>query len=228
MLAKAGPLESRNLGAQVAQRLREMILWHHLPDGARLLEESLAAEFEVSRGPIRDALGQLEREGLLRVSKRGAYVMALTSADIGHLFDLRKALELLAITGITGRASEEDLTQMAAAVEQMRQAARRDDHDAFARADAAFHSLVVDRSSNRRLSDVWHQYEPILVTILQANVAQDEKLAASADDHQLLLDMIRSGDQRVVAEASDHVDRARDRMIISYERFLSTRARHPA
>lgn len=221
-------IKSANLGAHVAQRLREMILWRHLPDGARLLEEDLAARFELSRGPIRDAFRQLAREGLVRTAKRGVCVAALTAEDIGHLYDLRKALELLAITEAVRSGPEQQPTTMAEAVAQMRDAARRDDHAAFGRADVAFHSAIFTMSSNRRLSDVWHQYEPIIVTILEANVGQDENLRRSADDHQLLLDLITSADERALAEASDHIDRARDRMVTSYERFLSDRPRTPA
>lgn len=228
MVLTTGSIESANLGAHVAQRLREMILWRHLPDGARLLEEDLAARFELSRGPIRDAFRQLAREGLVRTTKRGVYVAALTAKDIGHLYDLRKALELLAVTEAVRSGPEQQPTTMAEAVAQMRDAARRDDHAAFARADVAFHSATFTMSSNRRLSDVWHQYEPIIVTILEANVGQDENLRRSADDHQLLLELITLADERALAEASDHIDRARDRMITSYERFLSDRPRTPA
>lgn len=210
-----------NLGAQVAQRLREMILRRDLQDGMRLLEENLAGEFGVSRGPIRDALRQLEREGLVTVRNRRVYVTGLSSQDIRQLYDLRKALELLAIDEAVRLGTAEQFTQMAELVDRMRTAAVANDHGAFADADVAFHEQLFTISANHRLSDVWHQYLPILATILQSAVGQEEQLHNSAQAHGTLLEMIVSGDDAVAAEASDHIDRARDRMISAYERLSS-------
>lgn len=212
-------LQSVNLGAQVAQRLREMILRRDLPDGMRLVEEELAGRFDVSRGPIRDALKQLEREGLVAVRKRAAYVVGLTTEDIGHLYDLRKALELLAVDSVVRHATDEQFSQMHACVERMREAAVDDDHPAFADADVDFHGLLFTISGNRRLADVWHQYMPILATILQSAVGQEERLHTSAEDHARLLGMLRAADDGVPAEVGDHIDRARARMITAYERL---------
>jgi GntR family transcriptional regulator of gluconate operon len=212
-------LHSVNLGAQVAQRLREMILRRDLPDGMRLVEEELAGRFDVSRGPIRDALKQLEREGLVAVRKRAAYVVALTAEDIGHLYDLRKALELLAVESVTRNATDEQFAQMQSCVERMREAAVVDDHAAFADADVDFHGLLFSTSGNRRLADVWYQYMPILATILQSAVGQEERLHKSAEDHHSLLGMLRARDEAVAAEVGDHIDRARERMIAAYERL---------
>ncbi|SEB64454.1 regulatory protein, gntR family [Paramicrobacterium humi] len=216
-------IERANLGSQVAQRLRGMILRRDLPDGMRLVEEELASRFEVSRGPIRDALKQLEREGLVALQKRAAYVIGLTVEDIAHLYDLRKALELLAVESVVRHATDDQFAQMQECVERMREAAIADDHSAFADADVDFHDLLFTISRNRRVADVWHQYMPILVTILQSAVGHDERLHQSAEDHNSLLAMLRSGDERVAAETGDHIDRARDRMIAAYER-LSTPA----
>ncbi|WP_148040112.1 GntR family transcriptional regulator [Cryobacterium tepidiphilum] len=212
-------IQSVNLGAQVAQRLREMILRRDLPDGMRLVEEELAGRFDVSRGPIRDALKQLEREGLVAVRKRAAYVVGLTAEDIGHLYDLRKALELLAVKAVVVHATDQQFAEMQGCVERMREAAVIDDHPGFADADVDFHGLLFTISGNRRLADVWHQYMPILATILQSAVGQEERLHKSAEDHNSLLGMLRAADDRVADEVSDHIDRARERMIAAYERL---------
>jgi len=211
------------LGAQVAQRLRAMILRRDLQDGMRLLEEDLATQFDVSRGPIRDALKQLEREGLVTVRKKAACVAALSSEDIRDLYELRKALELLALNEGVRRAAEGQFAQMHTCVDHMREAAQADDYAAFAAADVAFQGFLVSLSTNRRLSDVWHQYVPILATILESAVGQEDHLHTSAEDHHTLLEMISSSDDRAVGEVSDHIDRARDRMIKTYERLSTTK-----
>lgn len=222
MVSAIASVHSVNLGDQVAQRLREMILRRDLQNGMRLLEENLASQFEVSRGPIRDAFRQLEREGLVRTRNRGVYVVSLTAEDIGHLYDLRKALELLAITGAMSRATQQQREELANCVEKMRAAAVVDDHEAFAVADVSFHGLLFTSSGNRRLSDVWRQYMPILATILQSTVGQEEHLHNSAEAHNTLLEMINSSSDGVLAEASAHIDRARDRMVKAYENLSDT------
>lgn len=221
MVSLQSSIQSMNLGVQVAQRLREMILRRDLQDGMRLLEENLAGEFAVSRGPIRDALRQLEREGLVTVRNRGVYVVGLSSQDIRHLYDLRKALELLAIEEAVRVGTPEQFAQMSDLVQRMRAAAVTNDHGAFADADVAFHEKLFTISANHRLADVWHQYLPILATILQSAVGQEEQLHNSAEAHARLLEMIVSADDGVTAEASEHIDRARDRMIAAYERLSS-------
>ena len=213
-----------NLGALVAQRLREMILRRTLRDGERLLEENLAAQFSVSRGPIRDAFKQLEREGLARGRGRGVYVVGLSSEGIRDLYDLRKVLELLAISETADRASAEQFAQLHACVAQMRRAAREDDHETFADADVAFHGLLFSISANHWLADVWNQYLPILATILQSAVGQEVQLHQSAEDHNTLLELIQAGGDRAADEASDHIDRSRDRTIAAYERLSAREA----
>lgn len=224
MVSAITSIRSINLGTQVAQRLREMILRRELHDGMRLLEEDLAGQFDVSRGPIRDALRQLESEGLVRMRAHGVYVVGLTVEEIGHLYDLRKALELLAISDAVLTATKEQFAEMHDCVEQMREAAKIGDHKTFADADVAFHGLLFTISKNRRLSDVWHQYVPILTTILQSAVRQEEHLHNSAEDHNTLLEMIKSADHGVIDEASAHIDRARERMIRAYENLSDVEA----
>lgn len=221
MVSVAAPVQSANLGTQVAQRLRRMILRRDLKDGTRLVEENLAAQFGVSRGPIRDALAQLEREGLVRVHRRGVYVTGLSPEAIGQLYDVRKALELLAISEASSRATQEQFGAMRACVDRMRAAAQDDDHAAFADADVDFHGLLFTLSPNRWLRDVWNQYLPILATILQSAVGQDQHLHNSAEDHHELLQLITSRDPGLAHEASEHIDRSRERMILAYRRLIA-------
>lgn len=214
------PIRPSHLGEQVAERLRSMILHHQLEHGARLVEESLAKRFDVSRGPIRDAFRQLEREGLLESRRRGIFVVGMSSDDIADLYDLREALEVLAIKRAFVRATDRDLESGSAVLDELRDAAERNDSAAFAEVDMRFHAQIFRFSRNHRLTSVWKQYEPVFSTIMQSAVEADTELVASADDHDRLWQMIKDRDPAALEEASAHIERARDRMIATYERQI--------
>lgn len=224
MVSSIASIRNVNLGAQVAQALREMILDRDLPTGTRLLEENLAEQFDVSRGPIRDAFRQLEREGLVQTRKRGVFVVGLNSGDIADLYALREALEQLAIKQVMNRATQDQFVEVLHCVEQMRAAAGADDHKAFADADVRFHGLLFTISGNRRLRDVWHQYLPILAALLQSAVGQDMELEQSAEDHAKLLRMIRSSDSGVGDEFSAHIRGSRERLIRAQDQLSELHA----
>ena len=83
-----------NTGTAVADQLRDAINSGRWPPGAALRQEELASEFQVSRIPVRDALGVLQAEGLVRIEpNRGAFVTAFTPKGIDEIFDLRVLLE---------------------------------------------------------------------------------------------------------------------------------------
>ena len=84
----------RSLSDEIIVRLRDAILTGAFPQGERLREENLAASLKVSRGPIREALSKLEREGLVVLNpNRGATVTMITRKDLDEIFSLRLSLE---------------------------------------------------------------------------------------------------------------------------------------
>jgi GntR family transcriptional regulator of gluconate operon len=199
-----------------------MILRREFPHGDRLVEESIASQFGVSRGPVRDAFRQLESEGLVQTRRRGIYVVGLTVEDIVDLYELREALEILAIKRTMARATTEQFELGFQQIERMRQAAKQDDHRAFADADMIFHGLVFDASGNHRLLKVWKQYEPVLTAILREAVEIDTHLVNSAEDHQALWQMISTKDPHALEEGSAHIGRARERMVHAFQRLSTT------
>lgn len=218
------PVREAALGEQVAQHLREMIIRRDIAPGTHLVEDSFAAEFGVSRGPMRDAFRVLGAEGLVESRRRGIYVRGLTLDDIEDLYSLREAIESLAVRLAMTRSGDTDWKQIRQLIDQMRAAADRDDHGAFAEADIRYHSLIYDVARHHRLSDVWKQYVPIFTTLLQVTVAGEEDLHVSAEDHQFLLSLMESGKtEEAVAEISSHLHRAQSRMIDAYRKAIASK-----
>ena len=82
-----GLLDKTTISIQVAQELRRRILAGHYPQGVKLQQEQIAAELGVSRSPVREALGQLEAEGLVVLTpQKGAQVSPISRAEIAELF----------------------------------------------------------------------------------------------------------------------------------------------
>src|SRR5438128_12486739 len=103
-----GRLENLTLWQRVYAHLREEILANRLTAGTELQETALAAELGVSRGPVREAIGRLAAEGLVVVRpRRGAVVRSLTKDEFIEAYEVREALEILAVRLATPRLTNE-------------------------------------------------------------------------------------------------------------------------
>lgn len=204
-----------SLGAQVARVLRQRIVRGELAPGARITEEALAEEFDVSRGPIRDALTQLSFEKLVEVQRpRGVHIVGLSPDDVEQLYSLRGALEQLALSRAMRVEDAARWAPMAAAVGRMGQAADDGDHAAFVAADLEFHSQIYALADHPRLEGAWNQYLPTFTALLDVTINHDDDLHESSGDHMKLLDVMRTGEPaRAAAVLASHLDGARDRML---------------
>ncbi|GAA5195804.1 GntR family transcriptional regulator [Microbacterium jejuense] len=207
------PTRAPALGEQVAAAMRDQIVRHHLSPGTHLVEDALAEEYDVSRGPVRDALRQLESQGLVESRRRGYFVVGLSESDINDLYELRESIELVAVARAVERATPEQLKAGREIVKEMISCADRAAADEFAESDMRFHALLYRMGGNRRLQDVWEAYEPVFASLIQLTVEEDVDLHPSANDHGLLLDLIEQGDAASLqAELRTHLDGARARM----------------
>ncbi|WP_172122653.1 MULTISPECIES: GntR family transcriptional regulator [unclassified Devosia] len=209
------------LGSQVASALREAIAAGQYARGERLIEADLAEAYGVSRGPIRDAFRILQLEGLVESQQRGVTVIGIDQDAISELYSLRGALEGLAVRLAVRRGPQEGFSELRRYVDGMQAAADVDDAAAFAHADIAFHNAICLLSGHKRLTDVWQQYEAIMMTLLRLTISLDQNLHASTDKHRKLLNLIEAGDpDPAEAELAIHLDGSRERMVKVWERAL--------
>ncbi|WP_168211733.1 GntR family transcriptional regulator [Ruania zhangjianzhongii] len=207
------PTRAPALGDQLAGVLRDQIVRRTLTAGTHLVEDTLAAEYDVSRGPVRDALRQLESQGLVESRRRGYFVVGLTQEDIDDLYELREAIELVAVAKAMERVTADQVKAGRAIVQEMTACADRSAAAEFADADMRFHALLYEMSGNRRLIDVWKSYEPVFASIIQLTVEEDVDLHPSAGDHGHLIDLLEGNDPEALrTELRDHLGGARARM----------------
>lgn len=201
-------LRPLGLGEQIAQRLRVDIISGVIPDGTHLAEDVLAARFDVSRGPVRDALRQLESEGLVENRRKRLFVHFLGLPDIEELYSLRENLESMALRLAVENASAKGWDTVQRLVDIMRSAANSNDSESFDQADMEFHTSFYSLSGHRRLAEAWRPYQRTFEVLLEMSNTPD--MHAAVVDHQEFLDIVRSGDaDAAVRRLHNHLIKAK-------------------
>ena len=207
-----GPVRHAPLGEQLLDQLRGLIVQGGIRPGTHLVEGALAEQYGVSRGPVRDALRQLEIEGLVESRKRGAFVRGLTETDLVELYAVRHTLEAMAIRETILRITDADWRPVDEAVATMRAAAADADPARFGAADLDFHSAFYGIAGNRRLAATWGLHRPIFAAMLEVTNT-DRDLLPVAQDHADLSATIRSGEvEPALAALAVHLDGSCARM----------------
>lgn len=191
MSTSLAPARRRGLADEVADRIRDAIFSGAYPLGTPLREVELAAALQVSRGPVREALLRLEREGLVRSAwHRGATVTTLSAEDIVELDSLRGVLERLAVELVVAHASDDDLTAIELAARRMERA--EDEHTLVGR-DIEFHDAVYDAAGHGRLRAAWQaiRSQVHLFLLTRIGVSGDDYLAHVPGEHRELATALR-------------------------------------
>jgi len=188
------PARRRGLADEVADRIREAIFTGAYAPGAQLREVELAAALDVSRGPVREALLKLEREGLVRGAwHRGSMVTSLSTVDIAELGSLRGALERLAVEQVVAHASEADLAAIEQVVARM---GRAEDAHAMVGCDIAFHDAVYAAAHHLRLAEAWQaiRSQVHLLLLTRIGVSTEGYLEHIVGEHRELAGALRVRD----------------------------------
>jgi DNA-binding GntR family transcriptional regulator len=192
------------LWEHVVMALRRAIVLGDLAPGSHLKEPDLAQRFGVSRLPIREAIAQLDREGLVRIEpRRGAFVSGITEQDVRDIYECRLMLELAAIRRTASSIDAAGVATLEALVVEMDVAVAHGRPQWLVASDTSFHRRLVMLSGNRALVAAWEPVAPLIQTILSiAEAAMASKdLAVAVDGHRTIIRALAAHD---VAEA-EHV-----------------------
>lgn len=190
---------------QVAEILRDAITAGRLKPGDRLIETDLASELGTSRAPVREALRQLEEQGLVAsYPYRGSEVLGVTEDEVQEmLVPIRVTLERFAYARALGRLTAADFNDLQALVEEMKVAAQEGSADRLADADIRFHELIILRSEQRHCLQIWRTIEPRVRAYFRRDAPAHDDPGAVPAQHQELLDVLRTGSEQAVLEAAD-------------------------
>ncbi len=194
-----GSFDNGTLSHRVREHLREEILSNRLRPGVHLQEEVIGAQLGISRAPVRDALRLLAAEDLVTITpRRGAIVKALSPQEFLAAYQVREALEMLAMRLFVPRVTDADLSALRALHRRMTAAAEANDVDGFFGANAEFHALIVERSGNDRLRETYRQLMNALLRYRMRSYSLRGGLDRSLAEHAAILEAV---EQRDVAEA---------------------------
>ena len=189
-----------SLKDQATVFLREAIVSGKIPPGTKVAERDAAEMLGISRAPARDALMDLEREGLIISRTNARHVIELSERDIRELHAVRLALESLAVELAIENSGEEQRTAQLAALERMEDAVRKDDLDAFVKADLDGHLLIWKQADNRHLEKSLRAMTgPIFMFI--ANSSEHYDWRETLELHREIVTCINRGDAEAAASS---------------------------
>lgn len=213
----------RVLADVVTDDLRDAIIAHELEPGRRLAEDDLANQMGVSRGPVREALARLEREGLVVIERhKGARIASWGRADVEEIFSLRLVLEQLAIEWACKNATAADIGALESFMTEFRKLSdKQRTVKAVSKIDLEFHTAIFNAAHHDRLHRAWEILRSQIHSFLIYTWTRDESVNKTymntwEKDHQVFVEIIKKRD----------VEKGLNEMRIHMERGLARVSRH--
>ncbi len=177
---------------QVLERLREAILEGVFLPGSQLNQVQIAAQFGVSRGPVRAAVNKLEKDGLVRnVPHRGTFVTSLDKKTVSDLYSVRAVLEAYGVRLAVAHCTPEDIEELSEIVDEMRTAARDGDVEKVVRLDSEVHEFFIRLSGNSFLLQTWSTIKVQVRRALAFRHRSHPDIQDIADSHLPFISLMR-------------------------------------
>lgn len=207
-------LQTTSLNRLVAESIEDLILGGELPPGSKLNEMALAQRFRISRGPLREALRQLEESGLIRQEKnRGAHVRQIALSEAADIYDVRAGLDATAGRLLAERITPEQLRTLREMTDAMREV-QPDEVDRFHELNLHFHDCIVAMTGNAVLVDQYRKLTKLLALFRRRNLLAPMAIPRFAEEHSAIVDLLAAGQGTAVAEALfAHAQGGRARML---------------
>lgn len=212
-----------NLSEQAYRKLKQMILSGRFTVGQALSERRLAALLSVSRVPVREAIKELEREGLLIVVPRsGILIRRLSIDEVRELYEVRQAVEGMAAYLCARRRQDGTVKAMRKKLEGL---APKDDevnHAAIQKASEAFHRMLFEVAANSQLHSVYETIEPRIYLNLRLTAVHDTgRIEQALEEHIEIAQAIECRDaetaERLTRQHLENGKTARIRILTALE-----------
>lgn len=194
-------------GQQVVETLRNAIMSGAYEPGERLIEATLSTELGTSRGPVREALRQLQNEGLVAsVPYRGAVVLGVSDEEVQEvLIPIRLTLERYSFAHAIDRITDEDIAELGKQVWLMEQAAAVADLTRHVEADLRFHEIVISASGQTHTVQIWRTIWPRIRAYFY-RYGRGRDLARMTEEHRDLLVALQARDRTLtLTELENHI-----------------------
>ena len=206
-------LSNAPMSMSLLAKLQRDILTGKYRPGQKLTEQNLCREYGVSRTPIREALRQLETDGLVEnILNRGCFVIGISKQDFEDMFELRKAYEIQAVKWGIQRITDEEMDQLEETFEFMEFYTMRGDLDKMLVINAGFHQVIYAASHNRMLQKTLTSYQTFMKYQGENAVYGADYLTTVLEEHRAIFKAFMDRDVRAGAEAMErHINRSKER-----------------
>lgn len=212
-----------NRQARVIAEMRRRIISGELVPGESLSEIALAEAFGVSRTPVREALKQLQTEGLVEIRPRvGTFVTTPSRREINELFEMKELLEGAAARLLAHRGRVPELERLEQNLVEADAAVARDDRDRYAALVQEFHDVLIAGADNAKLEAHYRMLMNQLAyaRLVNTSLSQPGRVLQSDQEHHRVLELIAAKDgdsaERVMRE---HVRASRRALMAGLDRL---------
>lgn len=207
-----------NVSERVRQEVERRILHGHYKLGQRLTEQEIADSLSVSRGPVREALLALSREGLLDfIPKRGAVIKKADIEEIKSLFDIRIVLSPLIASAVINVVRNVEITDLKRQIDAMDLLAKPETVDDYLEANIRFHKTIYDISAQKRIAELDCRLGKELQIYRRRGLMSGGGLEDSNIEHRSIVDALEKRDVELFShELVGHITAGRDRFLQAF------------
>jgi GntR family transcriptional regulator of gluconate operon len=199
-------LSKASAGERVACELRMRIISGSIESGSILSENKLAADFAVSRSPIRESLKILATENLIRLERMGAVVIGLTKKEIQEIYDVRLLIETFVFERMIKMNTNQLSRELSKILEMMKVAIKYRDADEFALQDVLFHETIIRSINHSYMLMIWNNLKPVMECLILLSMRlrikeEFEDFTRIIRNHEIYIEAIESKDRALMIES---------------------------
>lgn len=199
--------KSSSLRAKVFKSIRQDILVGKYQRGEELTESGLAESLGVSRTPVREALRQLELEGLVElVPNKGAFVTGISDKDIQDIYEIRSRLEGLCARWAAKNITQEQLDEMEEILYLTEYHVRKEHYEQLSELDGRFHELLYEASHSRIMAHELSGFHQYVQLARKQSLKNSKRSLRSNEEHQRILEALKAHDEDLAEKlATEHI-----------------------
>lgn len=199
-------IASASTGIRLACELRMRIISGVIKKGTVLSENKLAAEFKMSRSPVREALKILATENIIRLERMGAVVVGLSNRDIKEIYDVRLLIETFVYERIVEIDTTELVRELSKTLEMMEVAIKYKDADELSYQDVLFHETIIRSIDHSYLLLIWNNMKPVMESLILLSMRarleeQYDDFTRILKNHELYIEAIRTKEREIMVQA---------------------------
>ena len=195
-------------------QIRELILSGRMDPGEHINENQLADMLEISRAPVREACRQLQKEGLVEITKnKGTFVKNISPQEAVEIYEIRVELESLAAERAAENADESDLSLLKRCVDELKAAAESKNEKAHYSAAVHFHQIISNISGNHNLAEMLESLHGKISLFRKKLSNYLDSDLSSSDEIEIIQAVIDRDGKKAAAMMRKHISKAKNQIV---------------